>query len=236
MDAVGSGGWRDSQLRKNLNDESTGTIWNTIVSNDFKQNVMPVLKTNNTYNLNFQFYNHFSNVSTTIDKLWILSPSEMGMPIIKNYNIIFSSYDAYQDQSDSNVHYYDSDSYKNTIKSSGDGNYKGWYEEGWNSFYSYLYDGNTYQWWMLPAGSRKMSNGNQAYHNTDSYSYCDLTINNNPSTDNYCLYSANNYWLRSLSRYYWEDFEFATYRPHGGYLTDSSANDSFCYVVVSFSF
>ena len=176
-----AGGWRDTLMRKNLNDESNGTIWNSIQSTDFKNNITPVLKTtNNNANNNKSNSGFTSNASSiTADKLWIISPSEMSMPVIKNYNVM-NAY--YIDQRDANVHYYDLDSYKNAIKSSSDGNRN----NGWHSFYSYIYAGNAYQWWMLPAGSRKMSNGSQAYHNTDSYSYCALGKGNNPSLSAWC--------------------------------------------------
>ena len=196
-----AGGWRDSMMRKNLNDESTGTIWNAIQSTDFKNNVTPVLKTTNN-NANDGKGNS-DNTSTTADKLYILSPSEMGMPIIKNYKVIYYWY-YHQDESDANVHYYDSGSYKNTIKSSNDGNYNSVWADGynykiWEAGYNYIYSGNAYQWWMLPAGSRKMSNGSQSYHNTNSYSYCaiaNIVNTKNPSINTHC--STDSYWLRSF--------------------------------------
>lgn len=179
-----SGGWRDTILRKNLNDESTGIIWNAIQSTDFKNNITPVLKiTNNNYS-----NKNTSNASNiTVDKLYILSPSEMGMPIMRNYYNIYS-YNEYQ--RNANMHYYDLDSYNNTIKSSGDGNNHYWF-----TALDYIYAGDAYQWWMLPAGSRKMNNGNHAYHNTDSYSYCAVAIGTNPSSKNSNHDAA--FWLRS---------------------------------------
>ena len=139
------GGWRDSILRKDLNNKSSWIILNAITSNDFKQNVAPVLKitNNNAYMTIRNNSNITSNASSiTIDKLWILSTSEISMPIINNYAII----DGYNVQPhDANVHYYDSDSYNNTIKSSSDGNtFNSWYP-----LYNYIYAGNAYQWWML---------------------------------------------------------------------------------------
>jgi len=188
MDTVGSGGWRDSQLRKKLNDESTGTIWNSIQSTDFKNNITPVLKTTNN-SANSDSYDTSNALSITTDKLWILSPSEMSMPII---NI---------DDDDANVHYYDVNSlYRSTIKLSKDDNFYLYIK------YNYLYAGNAYQWWMLPAGSRKMNNGNQAYHNTDSYSYCVLLNAGAPSNKECRIFGS--YWLRShLNNDY-----FAVYR------------------------
>ena len=167
-----AGWWRDSLLRKNLNVESTDAIWNAIQSTDLKNNITPVLKitNNNANNKNFRDNSSSDNTSnassTTIDKLWILSPSEMGMPIMKNYNVMapYGGGGGDGDESDANVHYYGSNFYKNTIKSSRDGNGN---KYGWLGVYSDLYTGDAYQWWMLPAGARKMSNGNQAYHNTD---------------------------------------------------------------------
>ena len=223
---AGAGGWRDSQLRKNLNDESTGTIWNAIQSTDLKNNITPVLKTTNNDN-SYYLHNksdHNSNVSITVDKLFILSPSEMGMPIMRNYANIYSYNES--GQSNANMHYYDLDSYNNTIKSSNDGNTRWWFAKR-----DYLYSGNAYQWWMLPAGSRKMNNGNQAYHNTDSYSYCALS----PSDNNYskCNYDDSYYWLRSVNDY---DY-FAVYKSidFSGYLCDGYPADA-SGIVVSFSF
>ena len=208
------GGWRDSMLRKNLNDESTGTIWNAIQSTDFKNNITPVLKITN----NHVYSNNTSNTSsTTIDKLFILSPSEMGMPIMQNYN---KEIDPYHN-SYSHVHYYNSNSYMNTIKSSNDGNIS----KDWDSSFHYLYSGNIYQWWMLPAGSRKMSNDNQAYHNTDSYSYCALFTSSNPSTNKKC--EDYDYWLRTI--YVWM---FSSYSGNLDCMFAYSSSG----VVVSFSF
>ena len=44
-----------------------------------------------------------------------------------------------------------------------------------------------------------MSNGSQAYHNTDSYSYNALTNSSNPSTNQKCDW--NRYFLRSYYDY-----------------------------------
>ena len=195
-------GWRDSMLRNDLNDESTGAIWNTIQSTDFKNNITPVLKTTNN-NANSKSSTNANASSITVDKLWILSPSEMGMPVIKNYKTIYGPrYGHGENQSDANVHYYDSDTYMNTIKSSNDGdnnysdtdNPRYWYTE-----YHYLYASDTYQWWMLPAGTQ-ISYGKQAYHNTDLYSYCSL-IHNKPSANKTCYWDNDTYWLRSSYGY-----------------------------------
>jgi len=231
------GGWRDSILRKNLNDE-TGTIWNAIQSTDFKNNITPVLKTTS----NGKCYNGYicddtsNTLSITTDKLFILSPSEMGMPVIKNYHVLSNDYSSSfgGSQSDANVHYYDSDTYNNTIKSSSDGNSQNF--NFWSAVFNYIYSGDTYQWWMLPAGSRKMSNGNQAYHNTDSYSYCALATSSNPSTNKNCSLSSDyssDYWLRSVYKFNY----FASYfsESRGGYLYTLAPGTS-AGVAVSFSF
>lgn len=102
---LNAGGWRDTLLRKNLNDESTGTIWNAIQSTDFKNNIAPVLKTtnNSAYAYNRGDYNsgNTSNASNiTVDKLFILSPSEIGMLIMNGYNV------ANGNQNNVNAHYY----------------------------------------------------------------------------------------------------------------------------------
>ena len=226
-----AGGWRDSMLRKNLNDESTGTIWNVIQSTDFKNNITPVLKiTNNNANNSYNSYtlgnsNDTSNASSiTADKLWILSPSEMGIPIIMNYKDI---YGWGLNQSDANVHYYDSDSYKNTIKASSHNCYSICY---WYAAFNNIYDGDAYQWWMLPSVSRKMSNNNQAYHNTDSYSYCTLD-SSNPSTNKECESSYFHYMLRSPINYFFSAYES---NPQHWYLIETVASYNYS-VVVSFS-
>lgn len=219
MNAMRARFYVNEPINVNGNDESTGIIWNAIQSTDFKNNITPVLKiTNNNYS-----NKNTSNASNiTVDKLYILSPSEMGMPIMRNYYNIYS-YNEYQ--RNANMHYYDLDSYNNTIKSSGDGNNHYWF-----TALDYIYAGDAYQWWMLPAGSRKMNNGNQAYHNTDSYSYCALSPSDNNASK--CNYDDSYYWLRSVKYYY-----FACYKStyFSGYLIDYGANDS-AGVVVSFSF
>ena len=232
-----AGGWRDSMLRKNLNDKSTGTIWNAIQSTDFNNNIAPVLKiTNNSaydyYMLgsNYKNSDNTSNASNiTVDKLYILSPSEMGMPIMNGYNVANGNQNN-ANEYNANVHYYDSDSYKNTIKSSKDCNFYGWYSNN-----DYIYFGNTYQWWMLPAGSRKMSNDNQAYHNTDSKTYIASGLNKNPSTIIGCY--AIHYWLRATyhDSYYSSgdvsifDSGSLSYLPIDGQYNNSD-------LIVSFSF
>jgi len=211
-----SGGWRDSMLRKNLNDESTGTIWNAIQSTDFKNNITPVLKANNN-NANSDIDDNTSKASSiTADKLYILSPSEMGMPIIKNYNVIYGYYD-YNYQLNANVHYYNSDSYKNTIKLLGN------YDSDtlvWYPLYNYLYDGNTYQWWMLPS---EISSDSREYHNINSY----YRLYTRSTGSNYCYD-----WLRSKYSNY---FGYYT-RSYAGWQLRYAYSSGNKRVVVSFSF
>ena len=221
-----SGGWRDSMLRKNLNDESTGTIWNAIRSTDFKNNITPVLKTTN--NDNNKGKNTSNASSTTIDKLFILSPSEMGMPIIKNYSVII---DYTNGQKNANVHYYDLDSYNNTIKSSDYGNSYGWY-----AAFDYIYAGNAYQWWMLPAGNRTdyittdgRTSEQQAYHNTDSYSYCTLTTSSNPSSKNAYV----DYFASFMLRSYANSNSITRFSVYFGLYANSGIEGS---VILAFSF
>ena len=228
--------WRDTILRQSLNDKS-GTL-HYIASDDFKQNITPVLKitnNNSSYYIDYDNYggqytdNSSSNAnasSVTVDKLFILSPSEIGMPVIRNYNIINEG-DGGNGMKNANAHYYNSGSYKNTIKTSNDSKYKNY----WNTHNDYLYAGNTYQWWMLPAGSRKMSNSNQAYHNTDTYSYC-LNSGTNPST-NTGTYSS--YWLRSPAA---ED-NYNNISLYARYSDGSLRYDSASYtngLIIAFSF
>ena len=211
---LNAGGWRDTLLRKNLNDESTGTIWDAIQSTNFKNNIAPVLKTtnNSAYAYNRGDYNsgNTSNASSiTVDKLFILSPSEIGMPIMNGYHV------AYGNQN-------------NAIKSSSNGN-----SGVWSSEKSYIYSGDTYKWWMLPAGSRKMSNGNQAYHNTDSYSYCALATSSNPSINKSCnAYSRFGYYLRS-PRVIYRLFSIFSDQRGGLTIPGASENDG---VIIAFAF
>lgn len=234
-----NGGWRDSMLRKDLNDESSGIIWNAIISNDFKQNIVPVLKITNNNNMDWPNASYFidhngGNTSNsaliTIDKLFILSPSEIGMPIMKNYNAIgsiinynnlirwgYNNYPKYSNskednsEDNSNVHYYNGTDYYNTLKSSADGANRHW----WFAEPNYIYAGNTYQWWMLPAGSRKMSNDSQAYHNTDSYSYCSTENYRDkiifPSSNKSCNNTNSDYYLRSQQDFSFRFFYFSAF-------------------------
>ena len=226
-----TGGWRDSMLRKNLNDESTGTIWNAIQSTDFKNNIAPVLKITNN-NANSKGISSNAS-STTVDKLFILSPSEIGIAIVKDYNILNIDYNnsGYQ-YNNSNVHYYNNeqDSYINTLKTSEDS--AGGFIA---SEYDYMYAGNTYEWFMLPSGSRKMKNNNQSYHNTDLYSYCTLANYYFPSQQ-YTGYYSYEFWLRSPAASRNNNF-FSHF--HAGRLCDdsyfySSMNDAS--VVLAFAF
>ena len=192
-------GWSDSLLRKDLNDKKSGRIWNSITSNDLKQSITPILKI--TKNNNNEKYgtkvlsSKTSNASsTTIDKLFILSPSEIGIEIVKDYNILDNDYQ----YNNANVHYYNNeqDSYINTLKTSNDS--KGYLD----SEYDYMYAGNTYEWFMLPSGSRKMKNNNQSYHNTDLYSYVTLAdgYSMKPPSQNGSAALSNSpdeFWLRS---------------------------------------
>ena len=239
--ASNAGGWRDSQLRKNLNDESTDTIWNAIQSADFKNNITPVLKINNITpimddsagSINHNISNTSNAISSTFDKLWILSPSEIGAPIIKDYISIYGNI------INANLHYYNNakDSYKDTLLlAAPKRNRSEYYMNDWYTNYNMLYSNSTYQWWMLPTSSHKMSNGSQAYHNTDYYSYCTLIYKYiSPSTNERCDYGENNdgYFYRfvSTSSYYGVlSFYYDYNKP-----TIISANDN-SGVVLAFAF
>ena len=220
-----SGGWRDSQLRKDLNDNKSGIIWNAIASDDFKNNITPVIKiTNNNANGGKSNSSNTSNASSiTSDKLWILSPSEMGMPVVSKKGMIIANRTSIQ--TDVDVHVYDGDSrYDNTVKYNGYGNkYREWHIEE-----DYLYSNDSYQWWMLPTGDRKI-NGNQSYHDTDSYSYCNVAIGLNPSSNKDCYNAA--FWLRSAdnnSYFHWTFANFAAIYSYNHYER--------CNVIPAFSF
>lgn len=193
MNATNSsaGGWRDSELRKSMNG---GIIWN-VFPPEFKDNVAAVSKaTNNPARSNRD--KDSDAVSQTADKLWILSPSEMGLPISKQ-GAMMDLYDS-DDQTGADVHVYGGDGgYDDTVKAAGDGRSTGsgitYY---WRSEKHYLYSNDVYQWWMLPSGDRKMSDGNQSYHNTDSYSYCAVARGSNPSSNTSCG-RGGSFWLRS---------------------------------------
>ena len=190
------GGWRDSELRKSMNN---GIIWNVFPS-AFRDNVTSVNKATNNQ-VKYHKYNDSGATSVTADKLWILSPSEMGMSVSNKGHIIWSDGPAGAD-----VHVYNGDGrYDNTVKATDDGTLYREYTDGlyrrlyhlsiWYTNEDYLYSDDVYQWWMLPAGDRKMSDGNHAYHNTDSYSYCAVAIGTNPSSKNSNRDAA--FWLRS---------------------------------------
>ena len=263
-----NGGWRDSMLRKDLNDESSGIIWNAIISNDFKYNVAPVLKITNNNRVKMDYRNEHglrlaklidhnggntsNSASITTDKLFILSPSEMGMPIMKNYNAIGSiinyndlirwgrsHYPKYSNskednsEDNSNVHYYNGTDYYNTLKSSADGANRHWFAEP-----NYIYAGNTYQWWMLPAGYRKMSNDSQAYHNTDSYSYCSTENYRDkiifPSSNKSCNNINSDYYLRSQQDFSVIAFYFSAFAD--GVLYSASWNPISFGAILAFAF
>ena len=210
------GGWRDSELRKSMNN---GIIWNVFPS-AFMDNVAAVNKiTNNNANSNV-------SGSVTTDKLWILSPSEMGMPVYNKWEIIYSN------PAGANVHVYDGDRrYDNTVKTTNDGNR---YND-WRSQKNYLYSNDSYQWWMLHAGDRKMSDGNHSYHNTDSYSYCAIANGFNPSSNTNCI-DYHDYWLRSHHTIIGIGSEsFSNFDSYGGNLFYYQANQHFG-VVPAFSF
>ena len=178
------GGWRDSELRKSMNN---GIIWNVFPS-AFRDNVTSVNKATNNQ-VKYHKYNDSGATSVTADKLWILSPSEMGMSVSNKGHIIWSGGPAGAD-----VHVYNRDGrYDNTVKATDDGTL--YHLSVWYTNEDYLYSDDVYQWWMLPAGDRKMSDGNHAYHNTDSYSYCAVAIGTNPSSKNSNHDAA--FWLRS---------------------------------------
>ena len=216
------GGWRDSELRKSMNN---GIIWKAFPS-DFKDNVVAVNKTTNNH-ANYYGANAPYATSTTADKLWILSPSEMGMPLSRKGTIISNGSPLYQAGAD--VHVYGGDGgYDNTVKSTGDGNTSGWYSEE-----DYLYSDDAYQWWMLPAGDRKMSDKNQSYHNTDSVSYCAVAGKKNPSSNTTCYVWGEYFWLRSPRA--GDDSGFAYFYGGNGYLGYDYANGGYG-VVPAFSF
>ena len=202
-----SGGWRDSELRKSMNN---GIIWKAFPS-DFKDNVTTVNKTTNN-----DYYAFKHETSVTADKLWILSPSEMGMPIIAGGN-----------QVNADVHVYVGDGgYDDIAKSTIDGNRR-------YPVVDYLYSNDTYQWWMLPAGYRKMSNGKQSYHNTDSYSYCTVFSGGKPSSNTSCL--STGFWLRSHGGYFYSFAFFKCLHGDGCNLDDYEA-DRNSKIIPAFSF
>lgn len=196
---------------------NNGIIWNAFPS-VFKDNVTVVNKITNNYVKDSGDYDS-GVMSTTADKLWIMSPSEMGMPV--SIPVSINSFT----QAGADVHVYSIDGgYDGTVKSTSDGNL----EKEWHPEEDYLYSNDTYQWWMLPAGDRKMSNGDQAYHDTDSYSYCAVSNGHNPSSNAGC---SGYFWLRSP--YY--NGNFAYFDGPDGYL---DYNDSGMYygVIPAFSF
>lgn len=205
-----TGGWRDSELRKSMN---SGIKWKAFPS-DFKDNVTSVNKITNNH-ADYRGYGDSNAISATADKLWILSPSEMGMPVSKK-GIIINSSNSTITQSGADVHVFNSDNgrYYDTVKTTDDGNL----EKSWYTGEDYLYSDDAYQWWMLPAGERKMSDGNQAYHDTDSYSYCaignvhNISTSRRPSLNDNC--TGDPFWLRATRD---DSNEFVTFH-NGGYL------------------
>ena len=74
--STNKGGWRDSNLRKWMNN---GEIWNQFPT-DFQNNVTPVLKQTN--NMSYG-YSSGSSASATADKVWLVSYREL-VPTIYN--------------------------------------------------------------------------------------------------------------------------------------------------------
>lgn len=206
-----AGGWHGSYLRNSMNN---GIIW-MVFPSDFKDNVTAVNKITN---------NHVNPIamSATVDKLWIMSPSEMGMPIMNGYRI------AGGNKVNTDVHVYGSDGrYDDTVKSTDYNNYNSWHSSKY-----YLYSNDAYQWWMLPSGDRKMSDGNQSYHNTDSYSYCSVAANEDPSLSSKYSCWRGDFWLRSPTS---RDGVFSLFEGSGGCLSSANVHESYG-IVPAFSF
>lgn len=178
------GGWRDSRLRHDMN-ASDGSIW-SVMPDDFKKNVAPVNKIAD--NGHIDSWKFIRAVSATIDKLWILSQPEMGMPMIGNgkkdssYNINITNTD-------------------NKFTAYGK----------WFFNKHALYDGMPYQWWMF--GSPTSTNPKRT-HNSNITAYCTLLYptavhKHVPSEEDssvtntfypYCR-MYNSFWLRSVYAY-----------------------------------
>lgn len=68
-----NGGWRDTDLRKQMN---SGDIW-TLMPQEFQSNISPVIKiTDNGSATGWSYYKK-ANVSSTVDKLWLISYNEL---------------------------------------------------------------------------------------------------------------------------------------------------------------
>lgn len=68
-----NGGWRDTDLRKQMN---SGDIW-TLMPQEFQSNISPVIKiTDNGPATGWSYYKK-ANVSSTVDKLWLISYNEL---------------------------------------------------------------------------------------------------------------------------------------------------------------
>lgn len=69
-----NGGWRDTDLRKQMN---SGDIW-TLMPQEFQSNISPVIKiTDNGPAETGSYYYKKANVSSTVDKLWLISYNEL---------------------------------------------------------------------------------------------------------------------------------------------------------------
>lgn len=67
-----NGGWRDTDLRKQMN---SGDIW-TLMPQEFQSNISPVIKITNNGPATGPYYKK-ANVSSTVDKLWLISYNEL---------------------------------------------------------------------------------------------------------------------------------------------------------------
>lgn len=67
-----NGGWRDTDLRKQMN---SGDIW-TLMPQEFQSNISPVIKITDNGPATGSYYKK-ANVSSTVDKLWLISYNEL---------------------------------------------------------------------------------------------------------------------------------------------------------------
>lgn len=67
-----NGGWRDTDLRKQMN---SGDIW-TLMPQEFQSNISPVIKITDNGPAKGPYYKK-ANVSSTVDKLWLISYNEL---------------------------------------------------------------------------------------------------------------------------------------------------------------
>lgn len=67
-----NGGWRDTDLRKQMN---SGDIW-TLMPQEFQSNISPVIKITDNGPATGPYYKK-ANVSSTVDKLWLISYNEL---------------------------------------------------------------------------------------------------------------------------------------------------------------